>query len=870
MKKVPVILIIVLLLLSLMGCEFILELLGLGKPKVAKPVFAPPPGEYTSVQQITIACEDSEAIIFYTLDGTDPTAASTKYEGPFELSSSATIKALAIVTGKTDSDIAIGHYILTITEENQVSTPTFDPAPGTYDSDQQVTISCTTPDATIHYTTDGNDPTAASAVYSTAINIAGDGTSVTLKTLAVKDGMTDSAIATGTYAIEYAVIQVVMLYSGALDDGGYNEMANTALEQAAIDYDIVYEAVASDDINYEAELAALAEDGADLIFGIGFMFGTPTAPMANVAGSYPGTTFVAIDGLVEDTAPENAFGVMFKLHESGFLAGFTAASVSDSQALGVVLGADIPQTRAYLAGFYAGAKTIRPSCTVLSTVVGTFADFAAGQAAAEDFINNSGVDVIFHAAGETGSGALAAADAAEVFGIGVDMDQNPLYPDTVITSAIKYIDIAVSIVVDEFLAGPPEGGTTYYLGLSEGAVGLAPYRSFPVGFDVAALESEVNAAATDIIDGVLFVPSSMDEVARIGVVTDFTGSAASFGVDIYRAAKLCTFSMNYSGGFQGKFMALEVEDDVSESTVSEVAAQRMVDQGVLGVIGHTTSATTEAGLIAAYTDAALPVISPTATYPHLTRSGLYPNFYRTIHDELDRARYAAIFGDDLDGTRSDGDSFAILHDTERQYYIDFADFIESVVVNPDIVNGTVVQNEGIDFVAAAGDFSAVTGALGTLGAEVVLYAGGGANGAELLNAIRAASIDIAFIVATSFENNEFLSNVPANPPDVYVVEYLPESEVLEGQDQITEYIDTYGEDPKPHFLKAYAATQALLFAIDLAGWSIDPADIFFALENNDFDTVIGTINFDEAGDVGGDNAGFCVYNIVDGDYQLLP
>jgi len=79
-----------------------------------------------------------------------------------------------------------------------VVAPTFSPDGGTYSSAQNVTIGCTTSGATIHYTTDGSDPTSFSDVYSTPIAIS---TTTTLKAIAVKSGMTDSEVATAEYTI---------------------------------------------------------------------------------------------------------------------------------------------------------------------------------------------------------------------------------------------------------------------------------------------------------------------------------------------------------------------------------------------------------------------------------------------------------------------------------------------------------------------------------------------------------------------------------------------------------------------------------------------------------------------------------------------
>lgn len=78
------------------------------------------------------------------------------------------------------------------------STPQFSPAPGTFGSAQNVTITSATSGATIHYTTNGSTPTTGSAVYSGAITISA---TTTLKAIAVKSGLSDSSVQSGTYTI---------------------------------------------------------------------------------------------------------------------------------------------------------------------------------------------------------------------------------------------------------------------------------------------------------------------------------------------------------------------------------------------------------------------------------------------------------------------------------------------------------------------------------------------------------------------------------------------------------------------------------------------------------------------------------------------
>ena len=82
---------------------------------------------------------------------------------------------------------------------NQVATPTFSPAPGTYSSVQSVSISCSTSGATIRYTLDGSTPNSSSTLYSSPISVT-DG-EVTIKAVAFRSGLADSSIASGTYSI---------------------------------------------------------------------------------------------------------------------------------------------------------------------------------------------------------------------------------------------------------------------------------------------------------------------------------------------------------------------------------------------------------------------------------------------------------------------------------------------------------------------------------------------------------------------------------------------------------------------------------------------------------------------------------------------
>lgn len=105
----------------------------------------------------------------------------------------------------------ISIYYESASSTSACAIPTFSPEAGTYTSAQDVTINCATEDATIYYTTDGNDPTASSSIYSDPINVS---ETTTIKAIAVKDGMTNSAVATAEYVIKAGYVTLPFNWEG--------------------------------------------------------------------------------------------------------------------------------------------------------------------------------------------------------------------------------------------------------------------------------------------------------------------------------------------------------------------------------------------------------------------------------------------------------------------------------------------------------------------------------------------------------------------------------------------------------------------------------------------------------------------------------
>lgn len=173
--------------------------------QVASPQMSVASGTYATDQTIFLSTNTSGAAIYYTIDGSSPTNSSTLYAGGFSVSghnTNKTVKAIAIKSGMADSAIASTTYSIVYT----VAVPVFNLTPGTYNSDQTVTITTTTAGSTIYYTTDGSTPTTSSTQYIGGISIAGHGTNTTVKAVAVKSTYTDSSIAQANYSINYSQV----------------------------------------------------------------------------------------------------------------------------------------------------------------------------------------------------------------------------------------------------------------------------------------------------------------------------------------------------------------------------------------------------------------------------------------------------------------------------------------------------------------------------------------------------------------------------------------------------------------------------------------------------------------------------------------
>jgi hypothetical protein len=162
----------------------------------ATPSFNPAAGAVDSGTTVAITTTTPNATIYYTTDGTVPGTSSTQYTAPITITAAVTIKAIATASGFASSAVASADY--TLTPPPVVAMPIFSPVVGAVPSGSTITISTTTPNATIYYTTDGTNPGPTSTQYTAPITITA---AVTIKAIATAPGFADSAVATAAYTL---------------------------------------------------------------------------------------------------------------------------------------------------------------------------------------------------------------------------------------------------------------------------------------------------------------------------------------------------------------------------------------------------------------------------------------------------------------------------------------------------------------------------------------------------------------------------------------------------------------------------------------------------------------------------------------------
>jgi basic membrane protein A len=306
-------------------------------------------------------------------------------------------------------------------------------------------------------------------------------------------------------------VKVGMAYDiGGRGDQSFNDSAALGLDKAKTELGVTtkeLEASAGEtDAQKEERLRLLAQGGYNPVVAVGFAY---AVPLGKVAKEFPDTKFAIIDD--SSLKDANVTSLVFAEEQGSFLVGTIAAQASKTGTIGYIGGVLTPLLQKFEAGYTAGAKAVNPNIVVKVKYLTQPPDFSGfnapdkGEAAAQGQLDDK-ADVIYAAAGGSGSGAFKAVAAAKALAIGVDSDQyltaDASVKPIVLTSMLKRVDTAVYSYVKAYVAKTPLTGTqTFDLKVD----GVSYSTSNPI---VKPYEAKTDEFKAKIISGEITVPTT--------------------------------------------------------------------------------------------------------------------------------------------------------------------------------------------------------------------------------------------------------------------------------------------------------------------------------------------------------------------------
>lgn len=303
---------------------------------------------------------------------------------------------------------------------------------------------------------------------------------------------------------------------GGFDDKSFNETSYKGLKDAVDQLGIKEKDLQSNTVSdFATNIQQMVDSNCNIIVTVGFMLGDDTLAAAK---ANPDIDFAIVD-YAYDTPPENLKGLTFDTAQPAFLAGYVAASLSQTGTVGTFGGLNIPTVTIFMEGFARGVAHYNEvkgtdvkvvgwdSAAKDGAFVGGFSDVAGAKQVALN-LTAQGADVLLPVAGPAGEGGLQVAQesSGKISSMWVDSDgylSMPQYAGVIPTSVGKGMDVAVFNAIKDSLDG--NFSSEVFSGTLENeGVYLAPFHDFDSKVS-AETKSEVEQMAKDIASGTLKV-----------------------------------------------------------------------------------------------------------------------------------------------------------------------------------------------------------------------------------------------------------------------------------------------------------------------------------------------------------------------------
>jgi branched-chain amino acid transport system substrate-binding protein len=341
----------------------------------------------------------------------------------------------------------------------------------------------------------------------------------------------------------------------------------------------------------------------------------------------------------------------------------------------------------------------------------------------------------------------------------------------------------------------------------------------------------------------------------IGCAGPFTGPNAAFGEQLRRGANMAAADISAAGGVMGRPLAVVFEDDASDPNQARAAANRLAGRRVPFVLGHfNSSCSIPASEV--YADEGVLQITPASTNPTLTdRGAKFKNVFRTCGRD---DQQGAIAGAWL-ANRYRGKAVAVIHD-KTTYGQGLANETKKAM------NAAGLTERLYDGVGVGDkDFTALITRMKSQNVEAIYFGGLHTEAALLVRQAREQGLGAQLVSGDGIVSAEFAS-IAGRASDGVIMTFDSDPRKAPGARQVVQRFTQQGYDPEGYTLLSYAGVQVFAEAAKRANGTGVNA-LVAQMHGKSFETVIGTLTYDNKGDLTKPNYVFYIWK--DGKYAEM-
>ena len=325
------------------------------------------------------------------------------------------------------------------------------------------------------------------------------------------------------------------------------------------------------------------------------------------------------------------------------------------------------------------------------------------------------------------------------------------------------------------------------------------------------------------------------ETIPIAVVGPVTGQYAAFGAQMTNGGQMAVDDINAAGGVLGKKLDLSIGDDACDPKQAVAVANQMTGNGVALVAGHYCSGSSiPASKV--YAESNMVQISPASTNPALTDDRAGPNIYRVCGRD---DQQGGIAGKYL-ATHFADKNIAFVHD-KTAYGKGLADETKKAL------NAAGKQEAMYEAITAGEkDYSALVSKLKQANIDIVYFGGYHTEAGLIIRQMRDQGMNTILMGGDALNTQEFWS-ITGPAGEGTLMTFSPDPRKNPAAAEVVKRFKDKGIEPEGYVLYTYAAVQAWEQAAEKAK-SVDSAEVVKAMNDTEFDTVVGKFKFDEKGD----------------------